>query len=98
MSLGEPWGEPVTGTPSLAQVLYRLEQVEHRQKEAEERNDERDRALQKHEQELYGDRGVNSTLRDLALQMKWLQRALWGLAASVTVAAVIFAAGAYAPN
>jgi hypothetical protein len=52
-----------------------------------------ERLADKHEWELHGDRGVNATLKELASQIKWLNRALWGLAASVTVAAVVFALG-----
>lgn len=47
----------------------------------------------KHELELHGERGIYKALEDLATQLRWTQRALWGLAASILVAAVAVAFG-----
>jgi hypothetical protein len=47
----------------------------------------------KHEQELHGERGVYEALRDLTAQLRWTQRALWGLAGSILLAAVAVAFG-----
>lgn len=51
-----------------------------------------------HDLELHGERGVNATLRELSNEIKWLRRALWGLAASVTIASIVFALGTLSPH
>lgn len=73
-------------------VSFRLHQVEQRTREDGPLDNGR-KLAEKHEYELHGDRGVNATLKELAGQIRWLNRALWGLAASVTVAAIVFALG-----
>jgi hypothetical protein len=79
--------------PDIQGVMYRVEQLERRQAREEERVDVAETVIAKHDLELHGERGVNATLRDLTLQMRNLQRALWGLASAITVAALVFAAG-----
>lgn len=74
-------------------VPYRLEVLEKQSKEDRAELDETASLTKKHELELHGERGVNATLRELSNQLKWVQRALWGLAASVTVASIVFALG-----
>jgi hypothetical protein len=73
-------------------VGYRLSVVE-RQLEPEQRLAKGVQLAEKHELELHGERGVYKALSELAHQLQWVQRALWGLAASVTVAAIVFALG-----
>lgn len=46
---------------------------------------------QKHEIELHGERGVYQALEDLADQLRYVQRSLWGLAASILIATITFA-------
>jgi hypothetical protein len=73
-------------------VNYRLTVVE-RQIEPGSDFDKGVKLAEKHEVELHGERGVYRALSELAHQLQWVQRALWGLAASVTVAAIVFALG-----
>jgi hypothetical protein len=73
-------------------VGYRLSIVE-RQLEPGSDVDKGVELAKKHELELHGERGVYRALSELAHQLQWVQRALWGLAASVTVAAIVFALG-----
>jgi hypothetical protein len=47
----------------------------------------------KHELELHGERGVYKALEELTAQLRWTQRALWGLAGSILLAAVAVAFG-----
>lgn len=43
----------------------------------------------KHEVELHGERGVFSALTDMTNQLRWTQRALWAIAASIIVAVLV---------
>jgi hypothetical protein len=75
--------------PSFAAVMYRVEQLERRADATEPRLGATVTMAERHEQEIYGDRGINKTIRELALQVRWVQRALWGLAASIIIAELI---------
>lgn len=75
--------------PSFAAAMYRIEQLERRADATEPRLGATVTMAERHEQEIYGDRGINRTIRDLALQVRWVQRALWGLAASIIIAEII---------
>jgi hypothetical protein len=68
-------------------VSYRLTEVERRL-EPDSRIDKGIVLAEKHDLELHGDRGVYRALEDLTHQLRWTQRALWTLAASVLVAAL----------
>jgi hypothetical protein len=74
---------------------WRLEQLERL--EREENKPARELA-DRHEVELHGERGVYAALKELSNQLRWVQRALWGLAASVTLAAIVFALGTLGPK
>jgi hypothetical protein len=84
---------PQEMTPQTPNIGYRLQLVERIQNEDHAALGTVKDTVAKHELEIHGERGINDTLRELATQLKWVQRALWGLAASVTVAAIVFALG-----
>jgi hypothetical protein len=71
-------------------VAYRLTEVERRLA-PDSRIDKGVVLAEKHEHDLHGERGVYKALEDLTNQLRWTQRALWTLAASVLVAAVTIA-------
>jgi hypothetical protein len=79
--------------PPTSDIPYRLQLVETETSKHTDRLGKVEDLAKVHEFELHGERGVNATLRDLANEIKWLRRALWGLAASVTIASIVFAAG-----
>lgn len=83
----------VRGAMNPTNVPYRVENLERQVDEQGATIALNSSLTAKHELELHGERGVNATLRDLSNEIKWLRRALWGLAASVTVASVVFALG-----
>jgi hypothetical protein len=84
---------PQEMTPQNPNMPYRLQIVERIQGEDHAALGTVKEMVGKHELELHGERGVNDTLRELASAVKWTQRALWGLAASVTLASIVFALG-----
>jgi hypothetical protein len=71
-------------------VSYRITEVERRLA-PESRIDRGIVLAEKHDLELHGERGIYQALEDLAHQLRWTQRALWTLAASVLVAALTIA-------
>jgi hypothetical protein len=75
---------PENGTPA-----YRLHLVEEDLKEGAWVH-EGVKLANKHELELHGERGVYEALRDMTAQLRWTQRALWGLAVAILVAAASF--------
>jgi hypothetical protein len=84
---------PQEMTPQNPNIAWRLQVVEKVQNEDHSTLNGLKETVGKHELEIHGERGINDTLRELASQLKWVQRALWGLAASVTLAAFVFALG-----
>jgi hypothetical protein len=68
-------------------VSYRITEVERRLA-PESRIDKGIALAERHDLELHGERGVYKALEDLTNQLRWTQRALWTLAASVLVAAL----------
>jgi hypothetical protein len=77
--------------PNGGALAYRLTNVETASEKHGGRLDGVEDLAAKHEVELHGERGVYDALRELTTQLKWTQRALWGLAASVLVAALTLA-------
>lgn len=75
--------ENVNGT-----LAWRVDRLEHK---VEDKLGRVEDLADKHEVELHGERGVYRALHELSEQLKWVQRALWGLAASVLVAALTLA-------
>jgi hypothetical protein len=73
-------------------VGYRLSVVE-RQLEGGSRIDKGIALAEKHDLELHGERGIYKALADLAEQLRWTQRALWGLAVAILAAAASVAFG-----
>jgi hypothetical protein len=84
---------PQEMTPQNPNMPWRLQVVEDLQRQDHATIGVVKELVAKHELEIHGDRGINDTLTELATQLKWVQRSLWGLAASVTVAAIVFALG-----
>jgi hypothetical protein len=76
--------------PESNGVSYRLSEVERRLA-PDSRIDKSVALAEKHEYDLHGERGVYKALEDLTNQLRWTQRALWTLAASVLLAAVTIA-------
>jgi hypothetical protein len=68
-------------------VGYRVSEVERRLA-PDSRIDKGVALAEKHEYDLHGERGVYKAIEDLTNQLRWTQRALWTLAASVLVAAL----------
>jgi hypothetical protein len=77
--------------PNGGALAYRLKSVEDATEKQGGRLGGVEDLAAKHEVELHGERGVYDALRELTTQLKWTQRALWGLAASVLVAALTLA-------
>lgn len=94
-SSGRVWEArlPQEMTPQSSNLPYRLQIVERIQGEDHATLSTVKEMVGKHELEIHGERGINDTLNELATQLKWVQRSLWGLAASVTVAAIVFGLG-----
>jgi hypothetical protein len=84
---------PQEMTPQNPNIPWRLQVVERIQDEDHVALGVVRELVSKHELEIHGERGINDTLSDLASAIKWTQRALWGLAASVTLASIVFALG-----
>jgi hypothetical protein len=84
---------PQEMTPQNPNMPWRLQVVEDLQRQDHATLSAVEKMVGKHELEIHGERGINDTLSELATQLKWVQRSLWGLAASVTVAAIVFAFG-----
>lgn len=80
-------------TPQNTNLPYRLELVEKQQDTDHRTLGEVKDKVRDHDLEIHGERGIYAAIRELTNQLKWVQRALWGLAASVTVAAFVFALG-----
>lgn len=80
-------------TPQNQNLPFRLQIVERVQGEDHAALGVVKEMVGKHDLEIHGERGINDTLRDLTLEIKWLRRALWGLASAVTVASIVFALG-----
>jgi hypothetical protein len=87
--------------PESNGVSYRLSEVERRLA-PDSRIDKSVALAEKHEYDLHGERGVYKALEEvttqlarareeLGSQLRWTQRALWGLAASLLVAALMLA-------
>jgi hypothetical protein len=47
------------------------------------------RLVEKHELELHGERGVYRAIHEMTEQLKWTNRALWGVAAAVMAGAIL---------
>jgi hypothetical protein len=77
--------------PNYDHAFWRIEALERRADALEPRLGVAETMAERHEQEIYGERGINRTVRDLALQVRSLQRSLWGLAASILIATLVFA-------
>jgi hypothetical protein len=71
-------------------VSYRITEVERRLA-PDSRIDKGITLAETHQIELHGERGVYKAIEDLTNQLRWTQRALWTLAASVLVAALTIA-------
>lgn len=80
-------GDPPNGNT----LAWRVDGLRETSEKHDTRIDNVERLADKHEVELHGERGVYDALRELTTQLKWTQRALWGLAASVLVAALTLA-------
>lgn len=77
--------------PNGGTLLYRVDALRDLTDKHSARIGDVEDLAAKHEVELHGERGVYDALRELTTQLKWTQRALWGLAASVLVAALTLA-------
>jgi hypothetical protein len=77
--------------PEPTGTAYRLHVVEEDLKGVRVVADLGAKLATKHDIELHGERGVYKAIEDLTNQLRWTQRALWTLAASVLVAALTIA-------
>lgn len=83
---------PTSAQPPENGINYRLHLIEEDLK-AGAWVDAGIKLANKHDNELHGERGVYKALEELTAQLRWTQRALWGLAASILLAAVAVALG-----
>lgn len=89
---------PSLPPPSSSELPWRVEALQAVTSRNTQRLDVVEKTADKLDLEIHGERGVNATLRELSNEIKWLRRALWGLAASVTVASIVFALGTLGPH
>jgi hypothetical protein len=85
-------GDRVSPNPPENGFAYRIHLIEEDLK-ADAWVDKGAKLANKHELELHGERGVYRALEELTAQLRWTQRALWGLAGSILLAAVAVAFG-----
>lgn len=78
--------ERVNPTGSLQ---FRVETLEDHDKETRETVKTNSTLVQKHELEIYGERGINVALRQLDARLVWVNRALWTIAGSVVAGSVL---------
>lgn len=76
----------MTGEPVTWRDVQRLSEAREQDKQLV---DLAVKLAERHEVELHGERGVFAALNDLTNQLRWTQRALWAVAASIITAVVV---------